>query len=140
MFQNILEVARQRRVRLFDLRPIDSSEMSRAREQRLREIKMGEIIREIVFYIFFTVVLLFLSYQARDTNSYGLYRDTKNLFVTDDFHDVDSLGAWWDYCDNVLLNGLYAQNWYNNKSLTWREKLTTDASHCSISGNSCNVV
>jgi hypothetical protein len=121
----LLEVARQRRVRLFDLRPIDSNEMTRAREQRLREIKMGEIIREIVIYVFFTVVLLFLSYQSRDTNSYGLYRDSKNLFITDDFHDVSSIGSWWDYCDNVLLKGLYAQTWYNNKSLTWREKLTT---------------
>ena len=124
-FIRLIEIARQRRVRLFDLRPIDSSEMLRAREQRLREIKMGEIIREIVVYIFFTVILLFLSYQARDTNSYGLYRDTKNLFITDDFHDVSSLGTWWNYCDNVLLTGLYAQPWYNQKNLTWREKLTT---------------
>lgn len=99
--------------------------MSRAREQRLREIKMGEIIREIVMYIFFTMVLLFLSYQSRDTNSYGLYRDTKNTFITDDFHEVSSLGTWWDYCDKVLLKGLYAQTWYNDKRLTWREKLTT---------------
>ncbi|CAF3946958.1 unnamed protein product [Adineta steineri] len=121
----IKDIARQRRVRLFDLRPIDSSEMSRAREQRLREIKMGEIIREIVVYVFFTMVLLFLSYQARDTNSYGLYRDTKNMFVTSDFHDVNSIRTWWDYCDNVLLKGLYAQTWYNDKNLTWREKLTT---------------
>jgi hypothetical protein len=120
-----LEIARQRRVRLFDLKPIDSSEMARARQQRLREIKMGEIIREIVIYIFFTIVLLFLSYQSRDTNSYGLYRDTKNLFIKEDFHGVSSISTWWNYCDNVLLKGLYAQTWYNNKNLTWREKLTT---------------
>jgi len=124
IFLLLTEIARQRRIRLFDLRPIDSKEMARAREQRLREIKMGEIIREIVVYIFFTVILLFLSYQARDTNSYGLYRDTKNLFVTDEFHDVSSLSSWWDYCDNVLIKGLYAQPWYNEKNLTWREKLT----------------
>ena len=121
----MIEIVRQRRVRLFDLRPINTSEMVRAREKRLREIKMGEILREIILYIFFTIVLLFLSYQSRDTNSYGLYRDTKNLFITDDFHDVSSIDTWWDYCDNVLLKGLYAQNWYNNKNLTWREKLTT---------------
>ncbi len=120
-----LAIARQRRVCLFDLRPIDSNEMARAREQRLHEIKMGEIIREIVLYVLFTIVLLFLSYQSRDTNSYGLYRDTKNLFITDNFHDVKSIGTWWDYCDDVLLKGLYAQTWYNNKNLTWREKLTT---------------
>jgi hypothetical protein len=120
-----LEIARQRRVRLFDLRPIDSNEMARAREQRLREIKMGEIIREIIIYIVFTIILLFLSYQSRDTNSYGLYRDTKNLFITKDFHDINSINTWWNYCDNVLLKGLYAQTWYNNKTLTWREKLTT---------------
>lgn len=98
--------------------------MARAREQRLREIKMGEIIREIVMYVFFTVILLFLSYQSRDTNSYGFYRDTKNLLITNQFHRVSSIGTWWEYCDNVLLKGLYAQTWYNNKSLTWREKLT----------------
>ena len=120
-----VEIARQRRVRLFNLRPIDSNEMALARQQRLREIKMGEVIREIVIYIFFTIVLLFLSYQSRDTNSYGLYRDTKNLFITGEFHDVASLGKWWDYNDKVLLKGLYAQKWYNEKNLTWREKLTT---------------
>ncbi|CAF0730830.1 unnamed protein product [Adineta steineri] len=125
IFELHLEVARQRRVRLFNLRPIDSSEMAAAREQRLREIKMGEVIREIVIYVFFTIILLFLSYQSRDTNSYGVYRDTKNLFITTDFHEVNSLGKWWDYCDNVLLKGLYAQKWYNEKNLTWREKLTT---------------
>ncbi|UJR29011.1 hypothetical protein I4U23_010229 [Adineta vaga] len=122
---NVKEIARQRRVRLFNLRPIDSTEMARARDQRLREIKMGEVIREIIIYIFFTIVLLFLCYQARDTNSYGLYRDTKNLFINDDFQDIGSLNNWWDYCDNVLLKGLYAQKWYNEKNLTWREKLTT---------------
>ncbi|CAF0958355.1 unnamed protein product [Adineta ricciae] len=122
---NVKEIARQRRVRLFNLRPINSDEMVRAREQRLREIKMGDVIREIVIYIFFTVVLLFLSYQSRDTNSYGLYRDTKNLFINGDFNKIGSITNWWNYCDNVLLKGLYAQKWYNEKNLTWREKLTT---------------
>jgi hypothetical protein len=120
-----IEIARQRRVNLFNLRPVNSGEMARARQLRLDEIKMGEVILEIIIYVFFTVILLFLSYQSRDTNSYAFYRDTKNLFITDDFYDVNSIGTWWDYCDNVLLQGLYAQPWYNNKSLTWREKLTT---------------
>ncbi|CAF4402568.1 unnamed protein product [Rotaria socialis] len=123
--KNFKKIAIQRRVHLFDLRPIDSKEMGRAREQRLREIKMGQIIREIIIYVFFTVVLLFLSYQSRDTNSHGLYRDTKHLFITENFNDVTSIDAWWDYCNNILLKGLYAQPWYNNKNLTWREKLTT---------------
>ena len=86
---------------------------------------MGDIVQEIVVYVCFTIVLLFLSYQARDTNSYGLYRDTKNLFITEDFYDVKSISSWWNYCDNTLLKGLYAQKWYNHRNLTWREKLTT---------------
>ncbi|CAF1019415.1 unnamed protein product [Rotaria sordida] len=125
------KIALQRRVRLYNLRTINSNEMAHAREQRLREIKMGKIIREIIFFIFFTIVLLFLSYQSRDTNSYGLYRDIKSLFITEDFHDVNSIQTWWNYCDNTLLKGLYAQAWYNNKNLTWREKLTI-ASRTSI--------
>jgi hypothetical protein len=39
--------------------------------------------------------------------------------------DVSSIGTWWNYCDNVLIKGLYAQTWYNQRNLTWREKLTT---------------
>ncbi|CAF3864773.1 unnamed protein product [Didymodactylos carnosus] len=99
--------------------------MKRAREIRLKEIKMGEIIRELCIYCFFTTLLLFLSYQARDINSHGLYRDTKNLFITSDYEDIKSITDWWNYCDNTLLKGLYAQVWYNGKTLSWREKLTT---------------
>ena len=119
------EIARQRRINLLSLRPVDPNEMAIARKNRLDELKMGENIREIIVYILFTVVLVFLSYQSRDTNSYSLYRDTKNLFITKDFHRVQSISSWWNYCDKVLLENLYAQNWYNRKNLTWREKLTT---------------
>jgi hypothetical protein len=90
-------------VRLFDLRPIDTKEMARAREQRLHEIKMGSTIREIIVYLVFTVVLLVLSYQSRDTNSYGLYRNTKNLFITEDFHDVSSIDTWWDMLNHGII-------------------------------------
>ena len=86
---------------------------------------MGEVISELIIYLCFTIVLLFLSYQSRDTDSYDLYRDTKNLFVTEDFHEINSIDTWWNYCDNTVLKRLYAQVWYNNKYITCREKLTT---------------
>jgi hypothetical protein len=47
------------------------------------------------------------------------------IVITDEFHHVDSIPTWWDYCDQVILKSLYAQKWYNGKSLIWREKLTT---------------
>ena len=108
---------------MFELKPIDSNEISRARQQRLYEIKMGEIFREFVVYIIFIVVLIFLSYQARDTNSNGLYVSTKKLFITNNFRRINSIEKWWSYCQEDLLKGLYAHEWYNEKNLTWREKL-----------------
>ncbi|CAF0819785.1 unnamed protein product, partial [Didymodactylos carnosus] len=119
------EIARQRRVRLFELKPINHMEMKQARELRLKEIKMSEIIREVLIYCLFTTILLFLSYQARDIHSNGLFRDTKNLFITKDYNNIKSVTDWWNYCDNTFLKGLYAQTWYNGKTLSWREKLTT---------------
>ena len=119
----ISEIARQRRVRLFELKPIDANEINRSRQQRLYEIKMGDIFREFVVYVIFIVVLIFLSYQARDTSSNGLYVSTKKLFITDNFKGINTIERWWHYCNEDLLKGLYAQEWYNGRNLTWREKL-----------------
>ena len=119
------ELARRRRIRSYKLKPFDSNRLSEARRQRLNEIQMGETLSEFIIYIIFLIIVIFLSYQARDTNSHGLYTNTKNLFITEKFQEINSIAAWWKYCHEDLLPGLYAQQWYNGKNLTWREKLTT---------------
>lgn len=109
---------------MFDLKPIDANQLHEAREKRLQELRMSEICRELVIYLVFIVIVIFLSYQSRDTNSNGLYLSTKNLFITENFNGIDSLENWWKYCNEDLMKGLYASQWYNGKNITWREKLT----------------
>ena len=84
---------------------------------------MSEICRELVIYLVFIVIVIFLSYQSRDTNSNGLYLNTKNLFITENLNGIDSIENWWKYCNEDLMKGLYSSEWYNGKNLTWREKL-----------------
>lgn len=134
----ISEIARQRRVRLFELKPIYTNGINRSRQQRLHEIKMGEIFCEFSVYTIFIVVLIFLSYQARDTNSNGLYVSTKKLFITANFRGINTIEKWWHYCIEDLLKGLYAQDWYNGRNLTWREKLMA-GNRESIRGSSARL-
>ena len=59
-------------------RPLNKAALMAAREKRLKEIKMWELIKEIGFHIAYLCVLLVLSYGNRDPNAYYL----KQCFVS----------------------------------------------------------
>jgi hypothetical protein len=50
------------------------------REARLKQIEMDAIIRECVIYIFFVLVVYFISYQDRDKRSFAFAQNIKNQF------------------------------------------------------------
>ena len=63
-----------------DCKPIDMESLNKARENRMMEIKMETVLREIAIYIVFVLVLFFLSYQQRDSNSYQMAENLKAFF------------------------------------------------------------
>ena len=66
---------------LYKPKPPDSRSLKVAREQRLKEIQMWSIIREILFYAFFLWILMVISYRSVSTYSFS-YKDTmKNVFI-----------------------------------------------------------
>lgn len=55
---------------LTKLEPPDLAELSNAREQRKREIRMSQILKEIITYVLFLLALFVVSFGQRDPKSY----------------------------------------------------------------------
>jgi len=60
----------------------DPNELQRARERRIKELKMYDILREIFFYVVYVWVIIVISYEFRDPNSFQLRENLRMAFVT----------------------------------------------------------
>ncbi len=63
-----------------DIQPPDMESLNAARELRLKEVAMEAILKEVMIYFVFVMVTFFLSYQARDSNSFIFAQNIKNTF------------------------------------------------------------
>jgi len=63
------------------LEPPDTEALEEARKQRVKEMKMEAILKEIGIYFFFVLILFFLSYQQRDTRSFLYTENMKSMFL-----------------------------------------------------------
>jgi hypothetical protein len=57
-------------------------QLKEQRELRLKQIEMDGIIREVVIYIFFVLVVYFVSFQDRDQRSFFFNQNIQNQFFT----------------------------------------------------------
>lgn len=78
---DIREIERSRRVKLTDLRPIDPEVLEKQREKRVKDVKMAEIIKEMLTYALFLSIVLFLAYQSRPMNGYRVHKDLASTFL-----------------------------------------------------------
>ena len=71
-------------------KPPDPERLERMRAQRLKEIKMWEVIKEVIVYAFFLWILMVISYRNRSPWAYRTkYALEKQLVETDnDFSSV----------------------------------------------------
>jgi len=60
----------------------DPVELQRARERRIKELKMYDILREIVFYVVYVWVIIVISYEFRDPYSFHFHENLRHSFVT----------------------------------------------------------
>lgn len=61
--------------------PLSEGEVAYARDQRLKKLRMWEIIRELVAYSSFLWILYVVSYSNRDPNAFYLMQQLKKEFV-----------------------------------------------------------
>ncbi|XP_022779645.1 uncharacterized protein LOC111321123 [Stylophora pistillata] len=102
-------------------RPPDEDFLQAARAQRLKEVRMSEIIKEIVTYFLFLILLMLVAYGNRDPNTYLLRKTLHETFVDldqtgVDFSDASDLELFWHWNRETLIPNLYPGVLYNNKS------------------------
>ncbi|CAF1178747.1 unnamed protein product [Adineta steineri] len=98
--------------------PLSEGEIAYARQKRLNEIKMWEIIKEILAYGTFLWMLYLVSYSNRDPNSFYLMQHLQSDFLnvnsaTEDFTQISRMTEYWEWLDNVFVNKIRASTWYN---------------------------
>ncbi|XP_041473066.1 uncharacterized protein LOC121422223 isoform X1 [Lytechinus variegatus] len=107
-----------RKKRKLPYKPPDPEALERAREQRLKEIKMYSIFREIFFYVVYLWVVLVISYGNSDPSAYRMQEDFFNELVigpdsVHSFTKINSHTSFWAYLHTTLVPTIFPQTWYN---------------------------
>ncbi|XP_061849432.1 polycystin-2 isoform X2 [Colius striatus] len=95
-------------------------ESNTSREQYLRSV-----LRELVTYVVFLVVLCVLTYGTVSSSMYYYTRIMSQLFLETpvskmektDFKTLSTMDDFWKFTEGPLLDGLYWEMWYNNKTM-----------------------
>lgn len=72
---------KQRQLAASEIAPPDTESLQKARDLRMKEMAMESILKECIVYVFFVLVLFFLSYETRDSNSFIFAQNIKNTFI-----------------------------------------------------------
>ncbi|XP_077980091.1 polycystin-1-like protein 2 [Glandiceps talaboti] len=113
------------------LLPPKGDKLEALRKERLSELKMQSIIREIAIFGIFVVVLLSLCYTNRDPNSYVMTNSIHQIFFETEHKmakiNFDGLSrtnpaVLWDWIEASLIPGLYAKMYYTGEEMHWRHK------------------
>ncbi|XP_064478806.1 uncharacterized protein LOC135392080 [Ornithodoros turicata] len=103
-----------RRKRLY--KPPTSAELERLRDERMREIKMSTVIREIGSYLLFLWLLTVLSYGNRDPSAYFMQQNLHKQFVENgNFLEITSPDQFWKWAREVLVPNVKVGPWYNGQ-------------------------
>ena len=100
-------------------RPPNLTALEKAKLERLKEIKMSKILKEIFSYLFFLWILIVLSYGNRDPNAYLMKDTLKSAFIGGanggaSYEDVKTTRDLWSWMKTTFLPELLVGPWYNN--------------------------
>uniref|UniRef100_A0A8C5JLF4 Polycystin-2 n=1 Tax=Junco hyemalis TaxID=40217 RepID=A0A8C5JLF4_JUNHY len=90
-----------------------------------REQYLKSILRELITYMVFLVVLCVLTYGTVSSSMYYYTRVMSQLFLETpvskmektDFKTLSTMDDFWKFTEGPLLDGLYWEMWYNNKTM-----------------------
>ncbi|KFQ06468.1 Polycystin-2, partial [Haliaeetus albicilla] len=90
-----------------------------------RERYLRSVLRELVTYMIFLVVLCVLTYGTVSSSMYYYTRVMSQLFLETpvskmektDFKTLSTMDDFWKFTEGPLLDGLYWEMWYNNKTM-----------------------
>ncbi|ELU06540.1 hypothetical protein CAPTEDRAFT_185815 [Capitella teleta] len=103
--------------------PPDTKKLEEARLERLKELQMYDILRELLVYSFFLWILLVISYGFRDPAAFFYKKSLTDLYVdnglggfsnsSNSFEKMRTWDNYFEWCHNTMIPGLRADKWYN---------------------------
>ncbi|XP_043827948.1 polycystin-2 isoform X2 [Dromiciops gliroides] len=90
-----------------------------------REKYLRSVLRELVTYFLFLVVLCILTYGMVSSSMYYYTRVMSQLFLETpvskmektNFKTLSTMDDFWKFTEGSLLDGLYWEMWYNNRTV-----------------------
>ncbi|XP_074131507.1 LOW QUALITY PROTEIN: polycystin-2 [Sminthopsis crassicaudata] len=90
-----------------------------------REKYLKSVLRELVTYFFFLVVLCILTYGMVSSSMYYYTRVMSQLFLETpvskmektNFKTLSTMEDFWKFTEGSLLDGLYWEMWYSNRTV-----------------------
>ena len=105
-----------RRGKGIKLDPIDEEYLEIIRIARQKEVEMWSIVKELIGYFFFIVIMYIISYGNRDPLSYLFQENIRMSFIDRyNYSTVVTSNDWWDWANSGIVDQLRAQNYYNGQ-------------------------
>ncbi|XP_060067156.1 uncharacterized protein LOC132547416 [Ylistrum balloti] len=116
------EIALRRKVQNSEFKPPDVKTLEEQRQLRMMELKMEEVVREIGIYALFVLILFFLSYQTRDSDSFLMAENLKTTLGSG-FEKISTVSDYWNWLENKLIPNLYATQYSDGSEIKpWWDK------------------
>ena len=100
--------------------PPDRESLTAAREQRLREMEMEGIVRDVVVYFIFVVIAFLLAFTLRGHSSYTMHTEIRNILQSG-FSDVKTPQDYWNWVNEVVMPSLYPETDWAGRCIGWRD-------------------
>nr|XP_018672665.1 uncharacterized protein LOC100182818 [Ciona intestinalis] len=101
---------------------VGKEQLREARLAREKHKIMLETIHEVIVYLLYLILLLMAANTAKDPMSFRFHDSLSDIFLRQGeplFDEVRTPGDFWSWCNNSLIPGLHASDWYNGKRVTW---------------------
>ncbi|XP_071943837.1 polycystin family receptor for egg jelly-like [Antedon mediterranea] len=99
--------------------PPDSDEIEELKKERQKDIQMSKILKEIVTYLLFLIIMIIITFGNIGSGVNGLQRSMTASYINADyngkkpFYKIYSREYFWDYMDEVFVPTLYSRVGFN---------------------------
>jgi hypothetical protein len=99
---------------------LNDGELVWARNQRMKEMQMWLIIREIISYCSFLILISLVTYSNLNLNSSLQVQHLRKFFynsrqIDQNFAKISTVDQYWNWLENSFVSNILAQEWYNGE-------------------------
>ncbi|XP_035695689.1 uncharacterized protein LOC118429314 [Branchiostoma floridae] len=105
------------------LQPLKQDRLRSAREVRIKELKVEDVLRTTALHLAFLSVIVIVCLYNRGSHAYYLHRSVTNTFLENrQFKEIHTADGLWMWAEEILLPNLYPDVTYRNTSVPLRHR------------------